>query len=82
MILALVLAVAQVVTVALCLHTLREKDRHHALQISGLLNRIQAPEVTVAQELTKDEDFEPVVLPHTPASYWAEVEHIPAEDAA
>lgn len=65
----------QVVVVALFLHHIRESSRANDLRISGLLNRIQAPETTVAQELVKADEYEPVVLPHTEASYWADVEH-------
>jgi hypothetical protein len=59
---------------------LREKDGHHALHVSGLLNRIQAPVETVAQELVKDEDFDPIVLPHDEKSYWEDIQHVEVTD--
>lgn len=56
---------------------LRDKDRHHSLHVSGLLNRIQAPEIAIAEELNRDKDYEPPVLPHTEESYWTELQHVP-----
>lgn len=67
-----------VITTWRLIDALKEKDRHHALHVSGLLNRIQAPEAAVAQALTQDEDYEPIVLPHTEDSYWDEVEKVDA----
>ena len=59
---------------------LREKDRSHNLQVSGLLNRIQAPETTVAQALVSDDEHETMILPHTEESYWDEIHHVKAAD--
>lgn len=76
MILALIVAcLGWVATAWILTSALREKDRHHALQLSGLLNRIQAPEATVTQDLTGSEQHETVILPHTEQSYWHDVEH-------
>lgn len=77
--LALAACLGWVITTWRLIEALKEKDRSHNVQISGLLNRIQAPVETVAQELVKDEDFEPVVLPHTQESYWKDVEGLVAD---
>lgn len=53
----------------------RDINHGHRLQISGLLNRIQAPEAAVTQELTGAEEHETMILPHTAESYWHDVEH-------
>lgn len=74
--LALVACLGWVATTWLFIRHIAETERHHALHVSGLLNRIQAPEITVAQELTQAEDYEPLVLPHNEDSYWKDVEGV------
>lgn len=76
--LALAACLGWVTTTYLLVKHLGEIHRHYSLQISGLLNRIQAPEVTVAQELTQADDYEPLVLPHDEDSYWSDVEKVKA----
>jgi hypothetical protein len=50
------------ITTWILVSALKEKDRHHALHVSGLLNRIQAPQEAVVKDLVGDEPYEPVVL--------------------
>lgn len=79
---ALAACLGWAITTWILVSALKEKDRHHSLHVSGLLNRIQAPEAAVAQELVKDENYEAVVLPHDEGSYWKDVVHLVPDDAA
>jgi hypothetical protein len=71
--LALVACLGWVVTTYLFVKHLGDLNHGHRLHVASLLNRIQAPEATVAQELVKDEDFDPIVLAHSEETYWDEV---------
>jgi hypothetical protein len=77
--LALAACLGWAVTTWILVSALKEKDRHHALHVSGLLNRIQAPQEAVVKDLVGDEPYEPVVLAHTERSYWEEIEHVPQD---
>lgn len=77
MVFAVAACLGWAITTWILVSALKEKDRHHALHVSGLLNRIQAPQEAVVKDLVGDEEYEPIVLAHTERSYWEEVEHVP-----
>lgn len=75
--LALAACLGWVVTTYLFVKHLGDVNDGHRLHVASLLNRIQAPEAAVTQDLTGDADYEPVVLAHTPETYWQDIEHVP-----